>query len=478
MKAIRQTFFTKLCDRPYEDISVISKKHQYFNHTQVRTDLVNPNFRKDNWDDFYVDSVCKSEHNNMFFDEDVEFIHKQIDIAKRLELNEKDLSIFIENFKFFKNDLGMDIEDRLNIISKVKVDDDVKNYLHEFFNTQKEINEELLKRGSGIINETKYYENVGSNNTFSINLDPILFKNKEDLILPRKFFMEDLNNLYTQTKNRGEERVQYIKDGFTEGYEMRNELLPCFENINIKKDTREKAMDNFFLEFDKYYKDVSESINYMSDITAHPSINEIVDTLSSLFIKLTTEDLNVLIEFISRHEFFTLCCLEPFFVCVLGNALIFKIMLPLHKKGILTLLMKRVVIDIKIKKQTVVEYLQWKLLEHRGSIIRYSGMLLIGILGGEVSKEVETICDPVIEPEKKILLSEKIRGRPEPEGFKGELGEQTSEFRSSIKRTGVEIGRFVGTFSKGVKDGVAEEFKEDVADVVEVIENTEFRRRN
>jgi hypothetical protein len=476
MKAIRQTCFTKLCDKPYENINTISKKHQYFNHVQVETNFIDPDFRKENWDDFYVDSICRSERNNSFFEEDIGFISKQIDIAKRLELNEKDLKAFVDNFELFKNDLEILIEERLHIISKIKVDDDVKNYLHEFFNAQREINKEILEKGNVVLGDTKYYDSMGTNNTFAINLDPVFFRSNEELIIPRRFLMEDINNLYVQTKNGNTERLEYMKDRFSESYEMRDKLIPCFEKINIEKGTRERAMDNFFSGFDKYYKDVSESINYILDITFHPNINEIIDTLSSLFIKLPTKDLNIFIEFLSKHEFFTLCCLEPFMVCVLGNALIFKIILPLHKKGVLILLMDKVVIDVQIKRQTVVEYLQLKILEHRGSIVRYSGILLMSILGGEVSKEVDTIYDVVIESEKKVLLSEKIRGRPEPEGFKGELGGRTSELRDTIKRTGVEAGRLVGVFGRGIKDGVAEEFKEDIADVVEVIEKIKPRK--
>ena len=67
--------------------------------------------------------------------------------------------------------------------------------------------------------------------------------------------------------------------------------------------------------------------------------------MAGLFINLSVRSLDLFINFIQQHEFFSFCCIEPYMVCVLGNGLLFKVILPLHREGMFTVLMEKVKAD-------------------------------------------------------------------------------------------------------------------------------------
>jgi len=82
----------------------------------------------------------------------------------------------------------------------------------------------------------------------------------------------------------------------------------------------------------------------------------------------------------------------------------------------------------------------------------------------------EVTENEVLNPLKSHSLGDSIRNMPQPSGLPGSAGIVAEKTREVVGQVGVEVGRGMGTFAKGVAEGFLETNKEAAAEVADKLE--------
>lgn len=463
--------------KPNESLEHISNKYKLMKELSIQVDWENPEFEK-MWDNHYLNKVLSHESTQELLKTNPSLVKKKFKLAQELKLSDSELESFHANFDIFKDSDNSNIIERINMLRKTKLgetlDPEGITGFHESYDFYKNLSTELSHIG-----DKEEIVSIGLNGFYKIDTPSNYFKEPGILIEPRKFMLEDLINLKLNiTDSSGKTRMEYLKDLDEDGFGRIQEICHIIENLGVHPNAKNHAIEQLINNLgQKYLKNgvASDSIEYMDNITDHPDITEIVDKLSSMFMKLPVNLLENLHTLIGQHEFLTFCSIEPYMISVVGNALFFKILLPLHRQGVFSLLMLQVMTDVGIKKMNAFQYMKHKYMEVHPLLLKHGIPIVSFFLGNEVSiggqNMIEDDKKPIEEEEKKIPLSKKIRDKEKAQGFTDKEGkEYLSSVREFVYKVGVEAGKSVGVFGRGLKDGVVSENQDDIADIVEAIE--------
>lgn len=437
------------------------------------------------WEDKFLNSIGNPSENDQFIKSDPQGAARGVEYVKGLELDGLELKYFGQSYSILKDESDDRIHQRIDMARKLDIQDkpEVVGF-HKQYELKEIVHTELLNKDLGSQNEII---TEGINPYLSIETPGKVFDYGSDHIKACMSFNRDIQSLTDYSTPNS--RITFLRENFiNDGWADQHIIAPFLSQDHTFTRIRRQAVKSFVENLQNNPNELLNSIDRMEtteNTLNFTEINEIVSRISSFFIDLTYQDFTVLISFIEKHEHFALHILEPYIICICGNIL-FKVILPLHKEGVFTALMIKVRVDYLSKKGIMISYMYYrlkdlvhKIKQNQATFIQGTINVLFTILGATSVEAtstpdptVEEIAEEIIEEQKSgnKPLSQKVRDMEEPQGYLGRAGEIASEGREKISQTGVEIGKGLGKFSKGLKDGFFYEWKDDIADSIEEVE--------
>lgn len=311
----------------------------------------------------------------------------------------------------------------------------------------------------------------------------------------KKFLKEDQINLFQLPYS------QAARQAFYKTIEPRYPYLTklfCYQKTLEKISDPAESLESLYHASDYYHSEpyavantfIDNKLNYIS---SHPDLDVAVELMSSHLTNVSDAQLDVLTYYSTTYEQFTLVTLEPYMVFILGNALFFKLFVPLHREGACSAFVAKAV----DRQRSIRNSFYYKLTSWTSAMIEHSRPLQ-PILNPMIREYVSQGGFVTFTFGAAGYIYTKIRPRPPlpptPTSTESTLARNAANnllgdgqglnsphldtARELASRAFFEAGRSVGAFSRNFFQGWLSQHDDILRDAASDVDSEITRRRN